>query len=176
MEIEVMDEVWKDIEHYKGIYQVSNRGRVRSLDRQSNGRFYYGKVLTNRIRADGYVDVMLSVNRSQYRPKIHTLVAKAFIDNPNQYSEVNHKDECKSNNAVSNLEWCSRQYNNQYKGLLSRKGSTQAKRIAVINRDSKETFNSIRKAAKYLGISPNCIYSCLRKKQETTHGFKFEII
>ena len=94
-----MDEIWKDKKDYEGHYQVSNLGRVKSIK--------FGKeiILKQKIRG-GYYSVGLSKNGIVKTYYVHRLVAEAFIDNPNNYKEVNHKDECKSNNIVSNLEWC----------------------------------------------------------------------
>ena len=86
---------------------MSNLGRVKS----SYGK---GKILTPRLNSDGYPRVELykrSKSKSHY---IHRLVATAFIPNPNSFQEINHKDENKSNNIVSNLEWCSHEYNLTY--------------------------------------------------------------
>lgn len=117
-------EAWKDIEGYEGLYQVSNRGRVRSLDRVE---YINNKVggITRRVRKgkilkpcfDGkknYVHVNLSVDNESHTVNIHRLVALAFLPNPCNYREINHKDEDKTNNNVDNLEWCDHSYNNTY--------------------------------------------------------------
>lgn len=97
-------EIWKDIEGYEGFYQVSNLGNVRSLNYGNKG---FVKNLKPRIVKDGYY--MVNLKNKNYQ--IHQLVAKAFISNPNNYVEINHKDENKHNNCADNLEWCSREYN-----------------------------------------------------------------
>ena len=107
------EEIWKDIIGYEGLYQVSSLGRVRSLD-----RFYYrlhkGKVLSPTKDRYGYLTVTLNCNGKSKTIKIHRLVAQAFIENPDNLPQVNHKDEVKSNNCVDNLEWCSAKYNNNF--------------------------------------------------------------
>lgn len=99
-------EIWKDIDDYEGFYQVSNLGRVRSLDNWIwNGTGFFlkpGKVLIPRKTKTGYLRVQLK-GKDFY---IHRLVATTFIDNPLNFPQVNHKDENKANNEVSNLEWC----------------------------------------------------------------------
>lgn len=101
-----MEEIWKDIAGLEGMYQVSNLGRARSLDRTivyKNGRksFYKGKLLNNHVNNGGYVYVSI---RHSKRKALHRLVAEAFLPNPDNLPEVNHKDENPANNCVDNLE------------------------------------------------------------------------
>lgn len=120
-----MIEEWRDIRGFDGVYQISNLGRVKSIDHYaSNGKtqiLYKGKIRKNKILPNGYEVVM--INHKNYY--IHRLVAIAFIDNPNGYKEVNHIDENKLNNCVNNLEWCCRGYNATYKDLHKRIGLRQ---------------------------------------------------
>ena len=108
-----MSEEWRPIEGYEGLYEVSNTGRVRSLDRYCY-RLHKGKVLSPAKDTDGYLQVVLHCNGKQHQRKVHRLVAQAFIENPDNLPEVNHKDEDKTNNRVDNLEWCDRSYNINY--------------------------------------------------------------
>ena len=114
----MQDEVWKDIPGYEGLYQVSNLGRVKSMSRQKKHSYnsvaqLKEKILTP-INICGYHRVILRKNNKAHNKFIHRLVAEAFIDNINNYNEVNHKDENKTNNRVDNLEWCSHKYNINY--------------------------------------------------------------
>lgn len=102
-----MEEIWKDIEGYEGLYQVSNTGKVRSLHWN---RSSYAKELTQ-YDQNGYKLVTIRRNKRGKNFLVHRLVAKAFIENPNGYDEVNHIDGNKSNNCVMNLEWLSRKNN-----------------------------------------------------------------
>lgn len=101
-------EIWKDIEGYEGLYQVSNEGRVKS--------FWSGKEkILKQHNCKGYLEVGLYKKEDKQKYKlIHRLVAETFIPNPNNLPQINHKDENKTNNSVDNLEWCSRSYNINY--------------------------------------------------------------
>lgn len=114
-----MNEEWRPIEGYEGLYEVSNTGQVRSLDmyvksRYGNYRLHKGKVLSPAKDTNGYLTVLLSCNGKHKSIRVHRLVAQTFILNPDNLSEVNHKDEDKTNNSVENLEWCDRKYNINY--------------------------------------------------------------
>ena len=112
-------EIWKDYKDYEGLYQASNLGRLRSLDRwvkskSGSVRFCKGKILKLCTDKYGYLKVGLWKNNKVKTYYVHHLVAEVFLPNPNNYKEVNHKDEDKTNNSVENLEWCSAKYNSNY--------------------------------------------------------------
>ncbi len=112
-------EIWKDINGYEGFYQVSNLGRIKSLDRyicKSNGviQFKKGKIKVPKLNSDGYNVIALSKNGRNKTIAIHILVAKHFIANPKNLPEVNHKDFNRTNNVVDNLEWLTHQENIKY--------------------------------------------------------------
>lgn len=115
------EEIWKDIIGYEGLYQVSSLGRVRSLDKyDSMNRFYEGRIL--KLFADrlGYLSVVLYSNSKRKHYLVHRLVAEAFIHNPDNLPQVNHKDENPSNDNVENLEWCDGKYNVNYGTRIDR--------------------------------------------------------
>jgi hypothetical protein len=133
-------EIWKPIKNYEGSYEVSNMGKVRSLDRyciQKNNfsdkynHIYKGKILNQYKNNAGYMQVQLSKRYKTLPKRVHRLVAEAFISNPDNYKCVNHIDGNKLNNNVSNLEWCSYSHNNRearrlglnkgYKGMTYKK-------------------------------------------------------
>ena len=116
-------EVWKPVKGYEELYEVSNLGRVRSLDRyvklggkQKSDQLVLkkGRMLSEKDNGHGYKSVHLTVNRNTKDKYVHRLVAQAFLNNPDNLPEVNHKDENKSNNCLDNLEWCTSQYNDLY--------------------------------------------------------------
>lgn len=116
-------EVWKDIQGFKGVYQISNFGRLKSFKKEANG-----KVLSNTNKKGGYFSVILRKGDKVSCSRIHRLVAEAFIPNPNNLSQVHHKDGNKQNNCVENLVWISekehhmitqQQNPNTIKGLVS---------------------------------------------------------
>ena len=119
-----MDEVWKPVKQLEGIYAVSNTGRVKRLARDvvtRNGTAIHLKELVMRPVKDEYVEYVLKhSDGKQHLHTAHRLVAEAFIPNPLNLPCVNHKDENKYNNAVSNLEWCTYSYNTQYNGNCKR--------------------------------------------------------
>lgn len=129
------EEIWKPIDGYEG-YEVSNQGRVRSLDRvveYSNGKkvLYKGQIMRQRCNENGYPMVGLRQKGPQKRFSVHRLVAQAFVENPNpsEFTEVNHKDEIKTNNKADNLEWCSRSYNVNYGTCIQRMVEKQSKAV-----------------------------------------------
>lgn len=124
-----MKEIWKDIKDFEGYYQVSSLGRVRSLTRtiveKNTGKSYIlqGKILKERHMPNGYIQACLC-KKSKYTYRyVHRLVAEAFISNPNNLKQVNHIDCVKTNNNISNLEWCNHFNNSQHaakNGLFKR--------------------------------------------------------
>lgn len=114
-----MEEIWKDIQGYEGLYQISNYGRVKSLERivrKSNGVLQprQERIMAKRVSTDGYYIAKLSRDGHSKSIAIHRLVASHFIPNPNNLPEVNHKDFDRTNNHVDNLEWCTHLDNIKY--------------------------------------------------------------
>ena len=114
-----MIEEWRPIEGYEGLYEISSYGRVRSLDKyvkskSESYRLHKGKVLSPEKNTRGYLSVVLSYNGKHKTITVHRLVAQAFLPNPDNLPEINHKDEDKTNNNVTNLEWCDHKYNVNY--------------------------------------------------------------
>ena len=114
------NEIWKDIDEFKGMYQRSNYGRVKSLERYVE-RSNKGKIKvkerilkTYTYKKTGYSYAMFSIIGKNKARLIHRLVAQAFIPNSNNLPQVNHKDCNRTNNNVNNLEWCTRSENIKY--------------------------------------------------------------
>lgn len=131
----IENEIWKEIPGYIGLYEISNKGRIKHLSRpkKSNKDNFANKefIIATKI-SKGYTQVWLT---NSYGIKslnyVHKLVAIAFIDNPNNYEYINHKDENKQNNNVENLEWCTASYNNTYNNRAIIVGSKKAKAIDI---------------------------------------------
>ena len=109
-----MVEFWRDVGGFEGIYQVSNLGRVRSLDRKVHTYIKKGRILKSFDNGHHYQYLTLSDGTKKRKHYVHILVAKAFIENPNEYEQVNHKDFDKTNNRANNLEWVSREQNREH--------------------------------------------------------------
>lgn len=123
---ELMNEKWRDIAGYDGMYQVSDLGRVRSL------KFGKVRVLRPGKNGDGYLNVSLFKDKKHKTITVHRLVANTFIPNKDESkNQVNHKDENKQNNRADNLEWCTVSYNNSYNRLQYRRPHPKHKRDKV---------------------------------------------
>ena len=153
-----MKEEWKTIEGYEN-YQVSNLGNVKSLDYNRTGK---EKILKPAKNKNGYSMIQLFQNGKGKGFLLHRLVAQAFLPNPNNYPQVNHKDEDKTNNLFSNLEWCTPSYNNNYgtknerhsKALKGRKHSQEwNENIAKSKKGKKQSKETIEKRTKVRSIA-----------------------
>ena len=150
-----MSELWKCIVGYGGDYEISNYGNVRTKRRKGSA----GGELKQKTDKKGYRYVNLCKDGKYKRYLVHRLVADAFIENPNRYPCVNHKDERKENNHVDNLEWCSYKYNNNYGTARARASVTRYKPcIGVWGDGHTERFNSCTLAAKATGIAQGNIW------------------
>lgn len=178
-----MDEIWKTIEEYPE-YEVSTFGNIRSKDREytdTKGRIYYkkGQLLKLEIQQnDNYKQVMvhISSNRKSYRLIVARLVAKTFIPNPNNYPQVNHKDENSLNNNVENLEWCDCKYNINYGTHIERRVKSKSRAIDVydINDNFIETLPSGIEVSKKYNISRGSISSVCNNRINSVKNYKFK--
>lgn len=161
-----MSEVWKDINGYKGLYQVSNLGRVRSV------RYNKEKIMELSY-SHGYLRVGLYKNNKLKFHSVHRLVAQAFLSNPYNLPCVNHKDECKTNNNVDNLEWCSYQYNNTYGTVIQRRTEKNAKTVYQYTLDGEfvKEWQSANEIERELGFFSSYIRACCRGKHPTAYGY-----
>lgn len=127
-----MQENWRNVEGYEGIYQVSDLGRIRSLPHICNGRNCSGRILSQAKDKDGYLVVNLSNGSKREHKRVHRLVALAFCPNPFDYPQVNHIDECKTNNMVDNLEWCTVKYNINHGTRTERATKSRSAKIQTV--------------------------------------------
>ena len=147
-----MEEIWKDVVGYEGYYQVSNLGRVKSLDRiSSNGRKIKGKILSTKVNTPPYYPrVSLSVNGKMKLVQVHRLVAQAFVYNPDpeHKTQVGHKDESRTNNRADNLEWVTPKENSNMP--LHRERVSKANEGKVLSAETKSKI-SLSQKGKYKG-------------------------
>lgn len=152
-----MEEKWKDVLGYKGLYMVSNLGRVKHLPRISRGGFgsrYIGEYLLKpKLESNGYLRVGLCRNYTMKYVSVHRLVAQSFIPNPYDYPVVNHKNENKQDNREENLEWCTSKYNSNYGTSIDRRIKAQSKKVYQYALDGAymTEFQSATEAAKEVG-------------------------
>lgn len=153
-------EEWKPVVGYEGLYEVSDLGNVRSLgwvSIRSNGWRYTSppKKLKHRVRGKRYLCVKLYKDQQSSDHSIHRLVAKAFIPNPENLPIVNHKKGIVSDNRVTELEWCSEEYNREHANKVLRSFDHRKKMVRVKNLLSGKEFiaASIKEAARVIGGS-----------------------
>lgn len=164
-----MEEIWKDIPGFEGLYKVSNFGRVKKL---AKTRIYNNGTRTvipeHFIKATannrGYLNVPLYSNNERYTKKVHRLVAEVFLDNTDDKPYVNHINGNKADNRVENLEWCTPSENNihRYNVLCKRKCGPSGKRVRCINTGT--VFESISAASRATGIPTGNISKACTKK------------
>lgn len=178
-----MEEIWKRIDEYPE-YEVSTYGNIRSVDRDivdTWGRKYHlkGKPIKLKIQItnNNYKQVMvyISSNRKTHGLIVARLVAKAFIPNPNNYPQVNHKDENSMNNHVDNLEWCTSKYNINYGDYLQRRSKSKNRAIDVfdINNNYIETLPSGKAVAEKYNISRGSISSVCHGNYPSVKNYIF---
>ena len=177
-----MIKIWKPIYGYENLYEVSNYGEIRSCDRYIKGNknskyLKKGKLISISYNHKGYARVRLSKDNVSKMYFVHRLVAQAFIPNPNNLPQVNHKDEVKSNNKIYNLEWCTNKYNHNYgTGIERAKENCDYESISkklskeVYQFDLKGTFirkyYSVTSVSKY-GFKPECVINCCKNRKNS---------
>lgn len=174
-------EVWKSIPGFDGVYDASNIGRIRSIDRyitQTNGiiRFQKGIVLKQRTDKDGYLNVELNKNNSRKFCRVNRLIALTFIpnDDPKNKTQVNHKNEFdKNDNSVSNLEWCTVRENNVYGTRIIRMARAQSKCVYQYSKKLEfiKKWDSLMQVEQQLGFNHSNISACCNGKRKTHKGY-----
>lgn len=174
------EEIWKTFPDCPFI-EASNLGRIRTKDRvviRNNQRkqFIKGRVLKQWLRSDGYMDVHFSVNGKSIRLLVHRVIAISFLLNPNNLPEVNHKDNNRTNNNVSNLEWCTRQYNQDYKKKCGTSpAQVQGRPVFAVDLNTGKVlkFESQCEAARKLGVNQSGIAKVVKGKLDQAGGYWF---
>ena len=175
---EYMEEIWKDVKGYEELYQVSNYGQIRSVDRtvgyryKGKQRIYKGRMLKQVVR-NGYLSVSLSKENKLKQKNIHRLVAEAFLPNPFNLPVINHIDENKKNNMVSNLEWCSCAYNTNYGSGRKKQAESQQKVVLQYDRSGNllNQYPSATIAALKNGYNLKTISQCCRGHIKSAYNY-----
>jgi hypothetical protein len=167
----MLNEEWKDIKGYEGIYKVSNYGKIKNIRlykhyyHTQNNKIYkdyrlidkyksfrQNKILINSSNDKGYFIISLCKNNISKTNRIHQLVAQHFIPNPDNKPCVNHKDGNKQNNNVSNLEWCTHKENMIHAYEIGLKKAAN-KKVKILKGDFSKTFNSLKDCSIYLNVT-----------------------
>lgn len=173
-----MQEIWKDIPGYEGLYQVSNQGNIKSFVKSTKHQ-NQSHLLKQHVNNSGYFYVQLYIDKGKRKHfLVHKLVAMAFLENPNNYPCVNHKDENKLNNCVDNLEYCTYQYNNAYGTAKIRTFTSKSKPVQQLTLDGiwLATYHSPETAAKLLNVSRTAIIDCCNGKKDFSFGYKWQYV
>ena len=178
-----MGEIWLPVVGYEGLYEVSDGGNIRSLVR-------YKKQLKPSKNTNGYLSVELFKHKASKRFLVHRLVAAAFLPNPQNFPQVNHKDENRCNNSADNLEWCSARYNMNYgAGAKTRhlkidysapifaatareNGAKVSRPVLQFSKSGEfiKRYNSGKEAHRLTGINHSHIMECCAGKRYKTVG------
>lgn len=185
-----MDEIWKDIDGYNGVYQVSNFGRIRSngfkyVQRSSRGKlvekYAQPKIMAQAYTVEGYLVVTLFKNGKPRQYKVHRLIAESFIPNPENKPVINHINGIKDDNRIENLEWCTVQENTQHAHDTGLCGiNAKSKQVARLNEDGSiaEVFESALQAARAYGHynSASNLHKICRNGRGRWCGFRWKYI
>ena len=180
-------EIWKDIDGYNGKYQISNEGNIRSFSKWSNGRILKGGKTKGNPHPYRFIALVGSGRNDIKHKYIHRLVAEAFISNPLNLPEVNHKNGDTLDNRVENLEWCTHAQNMDFaskSGVLSRgqdlwKGNMNPRSKAVLqftkNGEFVKEWGSVNQIMRETGIPASTIFRCCNPEkyphEKTAYGY-----
>lgn len=192
----MVEEIWKDIPGYEGLYQISSQGRVKRLPlgKQWPSRRTHNNIRKPKMKG-GYLSINLSKDNEVKCFLVHRLVAMVFIPNLNNLPCVNHKDEDKTNNSSENLEWCSYRYNANYGTGKERQKLARAdnpndaivrKKVGELNSKAVRqlspqgeviaTFKSLSEASESTGVHISTIIRQCKRKSGYARKFKFEYV
>lgn len=163
--VTMLNEVWKDVLGYEGLYEVSNLGKVKSIKNN--------KILADRKDNHGYFQVQLYKKGVGKSHKVHRLVLNSFSENKLKNLQVNHIDENKTNNNISNLEWVTPKENSNHGTRTAR--SAEKHKIEIVAKTQSGIFypsKSGKDLSKKLGVHPSNIFHVLSGKQKSVKGLK----
>lgn len=174
-----MEEIWENIEGYEGLYQVSNFGRIKSLNYNHTNK---EKIRKLDIGNKGYLTILLCKNGEKKKYSVHRIVANTFIKNSNNLPQVNHKNGIKTDNRVCNLEWCTNGENEKHayklglKNKLYGKANGMSKAIIQydLNYNILNEFETIQEAHKKTTISVNTIIRSCKNITKRHNKFIFK--
>jgi hypothetical protein len=158
-----MAEIWRDAPGYEGAYQVSTLGRVRNTKS--------GRVLRPHEQGRGYLQAMLSKQGKRSHPLVHRLVALAFVPNPENKPQINHKNGNKKDNRPENLEWCTMSENLLHRHRVLGQPGTRCRPVQCLN--TGDCYPSAKAAAEALGLRRVGVTQVCNGQQKTTKNLKF---
>ena len=172
-------EVWRDIVGYEGYYQVSDQGRVKSLERKNSyGRTVKERILKPAVKPTGYVEVNLYAGGKQKALTVHRLVCQAFHENPDNKSDVNHINENKTDNRACNLEWCTRKENCNHGSRNERVAKALSKPVGQYTSDGElvKIWPSAIEVQRQAGFNHGYICETANGKNKQAYGFIWEYV
>ena len=188
----IQNEIWRDVVGYEGLYQISNLGRLKHLAtprKKGTGKYERDEhFCTSHVQNNGYLVVDLYKDNKRKTFLVHRLVAMSFLLNPQNYEFINHIDNNRKNNCLSNLEWCTKSYNTKYsydtndrrKKMNWKSGKDNANSKAVLMSDMNgkviKRYECIMDTERELGIWSSCIVSCLKGRTKTAGGYKWNYV
>jgi hypothetical protein len=167
-----MQEIWKKADGYD--LEVSNLGRLRAKTALNGKAIKEYRILTPTDNGNGYLRINRTIDGKQKTLYVHKLVARAFVDNPNGLTEINHLDENKQNNNADNLAWCTHKENCGHGTRNERAGEKHSKPIVCV--ETGIIYKSVTEAAKCMRCVKTAITNCLNKRTKTSCGYHWEYV
>ena len=195
-----MEEKWKDIEGYEGLYQVSNLGRIKSLERECHFKNRWGQdavrhidemIMKQKVKFNGYLTICLSNGKTRKHILVHRLVAKAFIPNPENKPQIDHINGDKQLNIVTNLRWVTAEENisnplwiekannvsketRDKMSLSAHKSHNKAIVQYDLNGELVGIFDSAAIACRFYGYNKSSICDVLKGRHKQAYGYRWE--